>query len=311
MPDRILRQYAAIFFFAPLVRLRLRGGHDFGLSEWDKTLIRHSVRQGYITFALGVSFLVVSALRLLLDGVLLQYLYWILMGVTIVSLVIGVWYVHHPKTTDDAHTPLLTNHMLMAFLPGYNWYLRYTEQDHHKPYRWLKESILWRYVIMVCWLLPWWWWLGMIVLVGMIVRIIILAAGYDVIPASIKQALNRRYTHCASEWWAYASAWVARLRDQKEYTLLVHEHKHYYTHILPKKRQEWSWVDHISYGVYTVIITMLVWFGRGNSLTGLPTVFRGLLLLGVSSGIRWYYQWCGPIPFLSPLVEKIYYHFSS
>ncbi len=30
MPDRILRQYASIFFFAPLVRLRL-DGHNFGL----------------------------------------------------------------------------------------------------------------------------------------------------------------------------------------------------------------------------------------------------------------------------------------
>ncbi|USN57392.1 MAG: hypothetical protein H6766_02905 [Candidatus Peribacteria bacterium] len=194
MPARLLRQYAAVFFFAPLVQLRL-GGRDFGLSEGDQNAIRHSIRRGYITFALGISFLIVSGVMMFAPYEWLTRLYRGLMGTTLLSLVIGIWRIHHPNEQYiSGQTTIITNHMLTAFIPGYNRYLWYTQQDPHHPYRWLKESILWRYVIMVCLIIPPVNSIGLLVLVIMILRLIILAAGYDILTPKVKHAINLLFT---------------------------------------------------------------------------------------------------------------------
>lgn len=305
MPSRLLRQYAAVFFFAPLVQQRLRG-HNFGLSQGDMDVITQSVRWGYITFALGISFLVVSGVIIFAYYEWLNLLYRWLMWTTLFTLLIGIWRIHHPShALSNTTTSFVTNHMLTAFIPWYNRYLWYTQQDPQHPYRRLKESILWRYVIMVCFLFPWINTIGLLILTAMIIRIIVLAAGYDLLSSHIKQSINRLYIIHVDEIRSYINASIEKIWSTKIYQTLITLHKHFYRQSLPTTPTKRDHISIISYMLYGIILLLLLWWGRyewHNRITA-PLIFWWIWLLITYSLIRRQYSTLGPAPFIQPLIQ--------
>lgn len=184
------------------------------------------------------------------------------MGATLLTLLVGIWQIHHPNHKQlSEQTTLITNHMLVAFIPGYNRYLWYTQQDPHHPYRWLKESILWWYVIMICLIIPQVNSIAVFVLILMILRIIILAAGYDILTSNIKQYINRLYIIHVDELRAYVSAGIEKLWNKNLYQTLVTSYKHYYRTSLPTTIRKRDMISIISYVIHDILILLLLWRG--------------------------------------------------
>lgn len=195
-----------------------------------------------------------------------------MMTATLLSLVIGVRRIHS-STTGSASSTKLTTTMFLSFVPGYNRYMRYTHPNHSRPYRWLKESLLWRYGIILFLIIPWFHVLAGVALVGLVIRIISLSAGIDLLYTTTKQKLNHLFTDHVDELWSYVHAGRDHLRDRStSYSALVTSYRAYYRdRILPKDIRKRDTHSLVSYIVHDVIIGLLVRASISQTSTGIST----------------------------------------
>lgn len=77
----------------------------------------------------------------------------------------------------------------------------------------------------------------------MVSRIILLAAGYDIISSQHKKKINRLFVFHVDEIWSYISASIEMLWIKKPYQALVTQYKHYYRRKLPLHPSTWHTTD--------------------------------------------------------------------
>lgn len=200
---------ASVLFFAPFVQNLLNTGH-LDIKENDKQFILGYVKYGYlligtllVTMLLGIIqiFRYTPTISYLTDGLLVLIIVGVLVGsAAIISdkeLMNSSGQLMAVKTVEEGNSDIL-----MAFLPGYNRFLRYKLHQFDKPFWRVKESIIRRTILTVIWM-----WgntlIGSIILLIVILRVASLLWGIDLIADERKSELNQLFTKNIEELRAY------------------------------------------------------------------------------------------------------------
>jgi hypothetical protein len=220
-PDVLIRQYAALFFFAPMVQHRIKH-HDFGLTESEIKKISQTAKYGYIPLIFGLLFIVIAVVTntsaYITNTSTITRIIWLSKGalrLTIASIAVGIFLIHSDKELPEHES---NKHdmgpLLLSFIPGYNRYQRYSTGAYERPYRWLKESLVWWYIIMILMLWSWTGRLAVVLIILMIARLILLAIGYDIVPLETKQWINKQRTVHVDEIRSWIHVGVSKLTSK-------------------------------------------------------------------------------------------------
>jgi hypothetical protein len=117
--------------------------------------------------------------------------------------------------------------ILKSYTPILNYFLRFRQADYSMPYRWLKESILLRTCFIFWTLLLWtsfWIWILVIILV----RVILLLLNVDIIPLSMKKAINNSFSCNPWEIFAYIFAPIVSKIKRFDYETVLQARKSQY-----------------------------------------------------------------------------------
>lgn len=182
----IFSALSAVLFFAPFIQPSLKK------EQWsaeEKTFLLSRCRVGNLLwFFLLACLLAFWGAKLgggsvfLFLSELFAYLIFALLGISVVLLSLGL----HFESTSLQQTPIQKKQMLTSFLPLWSSYQRFRLQQFEKPYWWLKEAQLWLFGI--CFLLllspslmPW-----MVLGALMLLRVGLLAFGWDLLSQTQK-----------------------------------------------------------------------------------------------------------------------------
>jgi hypothetical protein len=127
--------------------------------------------------------------------------------------------------------------ILKSYTPIINFSLRFRQNDYSTPYRWLKESILLR-TCFIFWTLLLWssFWLWIIVII--LVRFILLLLNVDIIPLSMKKAINNSFSCNPWEIFAYLFAPLTSKLKKVDYETTLHAKKLWYM----QWQNFWIWI---------------------------------------------------------------------
>ena len=127
--------------------------------------------------------------------------------------------------------------ILKVYAPIMNFFLRYRQENYNMPYRRLKESILLRSIFAFWTLFLWgnfWIW----VLIVMFIRIILLLLNIDLIPISIKKAINSAFSCNPWELSAYIFTPLVSKLKKTDYDTVLQARKQSYS----QWQSFWIWI---------------------------------------------------------------------
>jgi hypothetical protein len=291
--DLLIRHYASLLFFGPLVRARISKIH---INDLQRRQLYHTLRRWYGVTGAGVLLVAIGLISQLVDVARLSLVFYgVLIGIGVL-IAWGLRSIHHGHESDHHASYSFNTQLLLSYIPWYNRYQRYTSR-HDLPYRWLKESVLWRYLIMVGFVLGGSTIVGHLILAAMILRVLLLSFGVDIIPNTIKKSLNWLYHDHPDE---IPDRGLDILADRGHLSL-----SHESVSRDPRTRNV---VDRISYSLAILIVGGIIMTGisiRRDSII-MPGPLRGVALLVVYITIRWTYSVIGPVPIIHTLVGSIY-----
>lgn len=118
--------------------------------------------------------------------------------------------------------------LLKAYIPFANFVFWFRQENYNMPYRWLKESILLRTVYIFWTLLLWnYFWIG--VLCVIIIRVGLLMMNIDIIPLSMKKAINSIFSCNPWEITAYLFAIIISKIKNTDYNTILQVRKQSYS----------------------------------------------------------------------------------
>ena len=117
--------------------------------------------------------------------------------------------------------------VLKSYTPILNYFLRFRQNDYSMPYRRLKESILLR-ICFIFWTLLFWSYFWLWILVIILVRVILLLLNVDIIPLSMKKALNNSFSCNPWEIFAYVFAPIVSKLKKTDYETILQARKLWY-----------------------------------------------------------------------------------
>jgi hypothetical protein len=117
--------------------------------------------------------------------------------------------------------------LVKAYIPVVNFVLWFRQENYNIPYRWLKESIL-LWTFFVFWTLILWNSFGMWILIIIAVRLILLLLNIDIVPISMKKAINRMFLCNPWEIMSYFSAFVVSKIKKVDYNTVLQARKQWY-----------------------------------------------------------------------------------
>ena len=188
--------------------------------------------------------------------------------------------------------------LLKAYTPILNFVLRYRQENYNVPYRWLKESILLRSVFIFGGLLLWtsfWVWALSVI----IIRLVLLFMNVDIIPVSVKKALNSIFLCNPEEIFAYIFSPIIAKINRADYETILQARKQSYA--------QWQtfglWII-IQYILFIAILYRIyhnapVWWNL--LITGIPAFLRIIRII-VFSKNKWTVL---KIPIISEIVWLI------
>jgi len=229
-PQAMLSAVAGLMFFAPFVKRDVDKNPSFTQEERD--FITWYI---HVWFA-NLVFLAIVLLTALLGMFWVQpYLSWIVNIWSIAIFIISIFSIVACANSlsmwrSDEKIVYNIQHkwqILKSFTPILNFFLRFRQNDYSTPYRWLKESILLR-TCFIFWALLFgssvWIWILVIILV----RIVLLLLNVDIIPLSMKKALNNSFSSNPWEIFAYVFAPVVSKLKKADYDSVLQARKIWY-----------------------------------------------------------------------------------
>lgn len=141
--------------------------------------------------------------------------------------------------------------LLKAYCPIWNFILWFRQTDYSKPYRWLKESII-LWTAFIFWTLLLWSSVGLGILIIIAVRVILLLMNIDIIPLSMKNALNSAF-YCNLEeiFTPLFSSLIAKVKKSDREKIIA-DKKIDYT----QWEKLWLWIT-IQYTIFLWILVFL------------------------------------------------------
>lgn len=127
--------------------------------------------------------------------------------------------------------------ILKAYTPIINFILRFRQENYNMPYRWLKESILLRTCFIFGTLLLWNSF-GIWVFTVITIRLVLLMLNIDIIPLSVKKAINSLFSCNPWEISAYIFAPIVSSIKKADYETILYARKQWYT----QWQSFWIWI---------------------------------------------------------------------
>ena len=234
-----LSAIAGLLFFAPFVKNRINF-EDF--SDTEKNFVYWYVQVWY----LNMIFFIITLIAAIVNFV--EYhriLSWIVNIWSFAIYIISVFWAfacagdlsmrgpNESITQNIQHKWLL----LKSYIPILNYVLWFRQQDYNMPYRRLKESVLLRTFFVFGTLLLWsafWMW----VLIIIAVRVILLMINIDIVPLSMKKALNSKFMCNPWEIFAYIFAPIVSKLRKTDYETVLQARKQWYM----QWQNLWIWI---------------------------------------------------------------------
>ena len=204
-PQAMLSAVAGLMFFAPFVKRNVNNDPSF--SDEEKDFVMWYVQVGFLNLTFLVIVLVASLIGLF---VVRPYLSWIINIWSIAIFIISIFSIvscANSLSMRKSDEKIVYNiqhkdQILKSYTPILNFSLRFRQNDYTTPYRWLKESIL-LWTCFIFWTLLLWnsFWLWILVII--LVRFALLLLNVDIIPLSMKKAINNSFSCNPWEIFAY------------------------------------------------------------------------------------------------------------
>ena len=229
-PKAMLSAVAGLMFFAPFVKRNVNADPSF--TQEEKDFIMWYVQVWFV----NLTFLAIVLITALINMFWVQpYLSWVINIWSIAIFIISIFSIVASANSlsmwkSDEKIVYNIQHkgqILKSFTPILNFHLRFRQNDYSMPYRWLKESILLR-TCFVFWTLFLWssFWLGILVII--FVRVILLLLNVDIIPLSMKKAVNNSFSCNPWEIFAYIFAPIVSKLKKSDYEVVLQARKSQY-----------------------------------------------------------------------------------
>ena len=227
----MLSAVSGLMFFGPLVKRSVE--NDQSLTQEEKNYIMWYIHVWFV----NLTFLVIVLLSEFINFFWIQpYLSWIINIWSIAIFIISIFSIVANANSLSMRNPdekLIYNvqnkgQVLKSFTPVLNFSLRFRQNDYSKPYRWLKESIL-LWTCFIFWTLLLWNSVWLWILVIIFVRLILLLLNVDIIPLSMKRAVNNSFLCNLWEIFAYIFAPVVSKIKKIDYETVLQTRKAQYT----------------------------------------------------------------------------------
>jgi hypothetical protein len=141
--------------------------------------------------------------------------------------------------------------LLKAYIPILNYTLWFRQSEYNMPYRRLKESVLLRtFFIFGTLLLGNSFGMGILIIIA--VRIILLMLNVDIVPLSMKKAINSTFSCNPWEMFAYLFAPIVSKLKKADYEMVLEARKQWYM----QGQALWIWII-LQYVLFIGILVLL------------------------------------------------------
>ena len=320
---------AAVFWFAPFVQYFLVSHKKF-LNEASKDFVKSYILIwytllfflflaicSYITWVLQNFYLWIDIALLILQWVIICMIVWtiaIFAEKKIFSKNIGIdWNIQATSWNKTG--------ILLSFLPGYNYFLRFKFNEFNKPVWWLKESILWRTFFAIVIIFAENTFFQSFLLIIIIFRISSLLSGLDIIDNRIKTFFNKLFVTNIEEilafvvWtlkWIFFSIKQNNFNDLKKFiNSSIAEKKLLYSNLhninlynIKSIFNKWVYIQHLC------LWLMLLYLLHDMSSWDWRLLFNwfryiGLWLIMTRYLILYYYKKINELPLLTEIINYI------
>ena len=229
-PQTMLSAVAGLMFFGPFVKRNIDSDSSF--TQEEKDFIMWYVQVGFLNLTFLAIVLIAALISLF---VVRPYLSWIINIWSIAIFIISIFSIvacANSLSMRKADEKIVYDvqhkwQVLKSFTPILNYFLRFRQNDYSMPYRWLKESILLR-TCFIFWTLllgsSFWLWIVVIIFV----RVILLLLNVDIIPLSMKKAINNSFSCNPWEIFAYLFAPIISKIKKIDYETVLQAKKSWY-----------------------------------------------------------------------------------
>ena len=253
-----LSAIASVMFFSPFVRDRIKS-EEF--SEDEKNFINGYIKIWFLNLILLAIVLLVTLANFLEIN---QIFIWIIniwsLAIYIVSVLSIFACVNElsMRWPDESINQRIQHkwQILKAYAPILNFVFWFRQENYNMPYRWLKESVLLRITFIFGTLLLWnlfWIW----ILVIIFIRIILLMLNVDIIPLSIKKAINTLFLCNPWEIFAYIFTPIISKIKKVDYQTILQARKQWYA----QWQKFWIWI-----ALQYVLFIAILYFIYRNSI---------------------------------------------
>lgn len=229
-PQAMLSAIVGMMFFAPFIKNNVDKDPDFSQEERD--FIESYINVWYVNLVLLIIVLWATLINIFYIHPVLSWIYTVggiaIYIITVFSLFACVNNLTMRKS-DETLTANIQHkwQLLKAYLPIRNFILWFRQPNYNMPYRWLKESILLRSIFifwtLLLWNLFWIWVVGVI-----IVRVGLLMMNVDIIPLTMKKAINSLFSCNPGEISAYIFAPIVSKLKKADYATVLQAQKQSY-----------------------------------------------------------------------------------
>ena len=220
---------AGVMFFAPFVKSMIKS--DF-FSDYEKEFVKWYVKVWYINLIFLTVVLLAVWFNLFLANHVLSSI--VTIGAIVIYVIsvltifacandVSMWIGDESAKQNIQHKWQI----IKVYTPIMNFVLRFRQESYNMPYRWLKESILLRTFFIFGSLLLWdLFWIG--ILIFIVVRTGLLLLNVDIIPLSVKKAVNSTFSCNPWEMFSYIfSPIVSKIKKLDYETILGNEKQSY------------------------------------------------------------------------------------
>ena len=253
-PEAKLSAVAAVMFFAPFVKNRIKSDPFF--SEEERNFIAWYLQVWFVNLVFVVVVLICAWINLFLVNWILSRIITIWSIAVFIISIFSIFSCANELSMRSDNEPIMQNiqhkwQILKAYTPILNFILRFRQENYNMPYRRLKESILLR-TFFIFWTLLLWDSFGMWVLIIIGVRFVLLMLNVDIIPLSMKKAINSIFLCNPWEIFSYIFAPIVSKIKKADYETILQARKQWYM----QWQNFWIWII-IQYVLFIGILYLL------------------------------------------------------
>jgi len=249
-----LSSIAWVMFFAPFVKIRVKSDPDF--TEEERDFIAWYIQVWFVNLIFLAIVGIASLFNIYLNESILSWIITICGIAIFIISVFSIFACANDLTMRKENETLMQNiqhknQVIKAYTPVLNFILWFRQENYSMPYRWLKESILLRTIFVFGTLLLWnSFWLGVLIII--LVRVVLLLLNVDIIPVSMKKAINSIFSCVPWEVMAYISAPIVSKIRKADYETVLQARKQWYA----QWQTFWIWII-IQYILFIGILYLL------------------------------------------------------